>query len=396
MSRHFLFAIYFYSRYEAAVMSLACGDIICVKVEGIGSFGEGLARHGEAEIFIPKAAPFDELEVEIIEKKKGRYRAQIKSVLQLSPQRVKPECKHFSECGGCDFQHITYEEQLAWKLRITKHWIRRSPLAPQLGAIEFDQIASPSPYHYRHRVRLQVKDHKLHFFKPHSNEMLQITECPILVPSFFDDLKARACQMNDQKDWSQSYVNGQLIDEYGTYELDGSPLSFGPNCFTQGNLAVNELIWKRVYSDIEDLPLRRNALDLFCGIGNFAVPLNHYFDRVTGVEAHPTSLAWAKKNDPDIRWIEGESEKIILQLEKDRESMDYVLLDPPRQGSLETCRALARLGPPKITYISCNLESLVRDLICLSKQGKYKIRRWTVADMFPQTHHIESVVTLSR
>ncbi|MDB5037897.1 MAG: rRNA (uracil-5-)-methyltransferase RumA [Bacteriovoracaceae bacterium] len=375
---------------------LKIGSTLQVKIEGIGSLGEGLARVGGNEIFIPKTAPGDEVEIQIIEKKKSRYRGILKKLLKAGSVRQPPPCKHFEICGGCDFQHIQYDEQLAWKLRQTKHWIRRSSLAPLLDKIPFDQIAAPSPFHYRHRARMQVKNKKLHFFKPHSNDLFEIEECPIMVNGFFMALQENSKEMPNTKDWSQSYMDGKLVESVSSYELDGQKISFDRECFTQGNLEVNALMWERVKEDVDLLERKESALDLFCGVGNFSLPLSNYFKTVTGVESSPQSIAWARKNSSKIRWIEGLSEEVLLDLEKKREFFDFILLDPPRAGANAVVRVLSRMLMPKITYISCSLESLVHDLVLLTKHGGYKIKRWTVADMFPQTHHIESIVSLSR
>lgn len=367
-----------------------------VKVEGLGSFGEGLARIGSAEIFIPKAAPGDELLIEICEEKKGRYRAQIVEFLKPSDQRVQPRCRHFLECGGCDFQHLSYEDQMAWKLRMAKHWIRRSPLAPSLESIEFETLRSPSPYHYRHRVRLQIKNHRLHFFKPHSNDHLQIDECPILAHGFFEALKQKAQELPDTKDSNHTFIDGALVENEASFTIKNHTILFTKDCFTQANLEVNRGLWNKIEEQVLTMNIRNRALDLYCGVGNFTLPLSDHFDRVIGVESEMNAIQVARKHSSRIQWISGLSEQVLRQLEVKREFFDLVLLDPPRAGARACMEILSRMLPAKIVYVSCSLESLIPDLVQLTKKGPYRIQRWVVADMFPQTHHIESVVTLDR
>jgi 23S rRNA (uracil1939-C5)-methyltransferase len=376
--------------------SLSRGEKHRVKVEGIGSYGEGLARIEDAEIFIPKTAPGDEVLVEICEEKKGRYRAKILEFISLSEVRSAPRCKHFSDCGGCDFQHLPYEDQMAWKLRMTKHWIRRSPLAPGLDKIIFDTIRSPRPYEYRHRVRLQIKNHKLHFFKPHSNDLLEIEECPIMSEGFFHALQEQARTLPDTKDLTETYINGQVIAADSSFEMDGHRIGFSKDCFTQANLEVNQAIWSKIKNEVISLQSKKQALDLYCGIGNFTLPLKDHFENVTGVESELNSIQWAQKNSNDIRWIAGLSEQVLKQFETKRAYFDFVLLDPPRAGARPCIEILARMLPERIVYVSCSLDSLIPDLVHLVKKSRYEIKRWVVADMFPQTHHIESVVTLDR
>jgi 23S rRNA (uracil1939-C5)-methyltransferase len=372
------------------------GDLLELKIEGVGSFGEGLAHREGAEIFTPKTMRDDVVKAQILESKKGRYRAELKSIVSPSPDRVPAPCRHFEICGGCDFQHMPYADQMEWKIRMTKHWIRRSSLAPHLDKIIFDEIDSPKAYGYRHRVRLQLKNGRLHYFKPHSNDLFEIEECPVLVEGFFEALEKRARALPDTRDWSQSFIDGKLVDEKASFELDGHQISFDERCFTQGNIFVNRELWHRVKEDVENCDSRRNALDLFCGVGNFSIPLTDYFEKVTGVESESHSMEWAKKNSSEVEWIVGHTDEIVARFENEQRFFDFVLLDPPRAGANQTVRILNRLMPPKITYVSCNLESLIQDLVLLVKHGGYKIMRWTVADMFPQTHHIESIVSLSR
>lgn len=383
----------FQSRYAAEIHMI--GETKRLKIEGLGSLGEGLSRIDGKEIFIPKTAPFDECEVLITEEKKGRLRGVLKNILKPGALRISAPCEHFENCGGCDFQHLPYEEQLAWKLRMTKHWIRRSSLAPLLEKINFDLLPSPQPYHYRHRVRLQVKDGKLHFFKPHSNQLLHIRQCPILVEGFFEALEKEAQSLPDTKDWNQSFLEGRLVKGSASYEMDGKQIQFGSECFTQGNLEVNRLLWKRVEQDVKSLPVRHTGVDLFCGVGNFTLPLKPYFKRLIAAENFAPSIDWARRNSSEIEWHCKESHELLDELLKERMALSYVLLDPPRTGALEVARRLVHLSPPFITYVSCNLETLIHDLVILHKKGHYHIHRWTIADMFPQTHHIESVVSLS-
>jgi len=372
----------------------AIGQELVVEIQGMGSFGEGIASADGWDIFIPKTTLKDKVRVKVIEEKKGRFRAQLIEVLTPSPTRRTPQCQHFTECGGCDFQHIPYDEQIAWKVRQTKHWIRRSPLEPHLNQIQFDEIRSEQEFSYRHRVRLQVKDHRLHFFRPHSHQLLKLKECPILADGFFAQLEEKALNLHDESDWNQSFRDGRVVDAEAFYEIEGCRIHFDAQCFTQANPDVNQKIWERIRDDLEALESRKTALDLYCGIGNFSLPLRKHFDRVIGVESFEPSLRWAERNSNRIEWRLGESAEVLTALEKERQIFDLILLDPPRAGALDACRVIGRLRPPRIVYVSCNLESLITDLTHLCKKQSYKIIRWTTADMFPQTHHIESIVTL--
>lgn len=358
-----------------------------LKIEGVGSFGEGLARHQGTEIFVPKTVTHDVVKARIREYKKGRARAELLELITPSPLREAPRCSHFETCGGCDFQHIQYEEQLAWKLRITKHWIRRSPLAPLLNEIPMKTLSCSTPYEYRGRVRLQIKDHRLHYFKPHSNELIEIKECPILEKGFFQQLAQEASSREPTKNWNRSSRQ--------TYEIGGHSLRFSDQCFTQANLEINRGIWREIEDYVSTLASRKSALDLFCGIGNFSIPLRDYFDHVTGVELEGESLSFARQNSQNVEWISASAEEGVRQFLKERRFFDLVLLDPPRPGAREACQEILHLRPPHLIYVSCHLETLISDLVLLMKSKQFRIHRWVVADMFPQTRHIESIVFLS-
>jgi 23S rRNA (uracil1939-C5)-methyltransferase len=370
---------------KPAAAPLQVGQCITVTIQGMGSHGEGICQWKGNEIFVPKSAPGDQVEVRILEKKKGRFRASIERLIEGGSSRITPRCRHFEECGGCDFQHISYQDQWAWKMRMTKHWIRRSPLAPWLERLEFDEIPAVQDYHYRHRVRMQVKAGKLHFFKPHSHQLLELSECPILVKGFFESLQQEAAGLQERKDWASSALTG--------YEVGAHSIRFKPHLFSQGNQEMNQKMIARVLAD-RSLTDGSTALDLYCGFGNFSIPMRDLVERVVGVEIEGEAIECARMNSQQVEWRAQAVEAAVQDLVNQREFFSWVVLDPPRAGAWETLPSLAQLKPHVMTYVSCSLETLIRDLTYLTKKAGYRIERWSVVDLFPQTHHIESIVTL--
>jgi 23S rRNA (uracil1939-C5)-methyltransferase len=152
--------------------------------------------------------------------------------------------------------------------------------------------------------------------------------------------------------------------------------------------------WPYIRDDVEKLDSKRFALDLFCGIGNFSIPLTDYFDKVIGVESSPSAIEWAKKNSDQVEWRQGDAKSELSKLVTEKKFFDLVLLDPPRQGAYDEVQILSQFFSPCVIYISCNIETLIRDLVYLTKRAKYKISSWATVDLFPQTHHIESIVIL--
>eukprot|EP01118_Nematostelium_gracile_P004962 TRINITY_DN1591_c0_g1_i1.p1 TRINITY_DN1591_c0_g1~~TRINITY_DN1591_c0_g1_i1.p1 ORF type:complete len:375 (+),score=75.46 TRINITY_DN1591_c0_g1_i1:29-1126(+) len=360
-----------------------------VKILQIGSHGEGIGKLNGQNVFVPKTLPGDEVEIISAVKDKGHFRVLESQIISSGPDRQLSKCKHFDTCGGCDFQHMKYEHQLQWKLQTTKHWIERSPLSNILPQLNIDVIASPDEYHYRHRCKMQVKEGKPGFYKINSKEVVQIDECPIMVHGFFEQMKKEAERLQNERDHLFNFQIGNGVDNH--YEVDGNKLYYDRNCFTQANLKVNELMWQTIKTEALKCVKKTRALDLFCGIGNFTVGLENIFHEVIGVEENPISISFAKKNNPRVNWI---NQKVETFLAKNKKKFDFVLMDPAREGAIESCEFITYLNAPKITYVSCQLNTLIRDLVALQKS--YEVSKWTVVDLFPQTKQIECIVSLQK
>lgn len=370
------------------------GQILLGKIEALGSRGEGILRYKDINVFVHKTNPGDEVEIKIIETKGRQARASLLRVLSPSPSSREPLCSHFHDCGGCDFQNLPYELQLEWKKNISQHWINRSPLKPFMQNVEMDLICSPREFQYRHRVRVQIKEGRIAFLQARSHQPVFLQECPILVEGFWESLKSESKKVGNASDRSFLFTDGRIQEE-SFYLLDGYRVPIHRESFSQPNLFTNELMWKRIKQDLESLKDRQKALDLFCGSGNFSFGLKTYFYKVSAIEQNPLSIKLAQKQDPDIDWHCGRVEEVLEKLLK-ADSYDFVLLDPSREGAKRACEILGRYQPSFITYVSCQLDTLIRDLTHLVKKSGYKIRRWTVVDLLPQTKHIESIVSLEK
>lgn len=365
-----------------------------IQIQSIGSHGEGLGSTNGTDIYVAKTAPGDDVEVELLEKKKGRYRAKKKELYSSGPERTEVKCRHFEYCGGCDFQHIPYDKQLEWKRSLVQHWIQRSPLARFINSSMLEIHPAPQPYFYRHRVRIQVQNGKPGFYLPRTHEFFEIEECPVLEKGFFEAILQWSENQRSAKNASLSFDGQKILKGESHYMVGAKSLQYDSSCFTQANWPVNEQIWQSLRQQLLAIPQRKHALDLFCGVGNFSLGLKDLFDEVTAVESHPRAIAYAQKNEPSIKWMESSAEIAMNLFEKRGENFDFVLLDPPRSGALSLCRQLSAWNSAYITYISCNVSSLIRDLYPLLSQGKYQVQSWQLFDLLPQTKHIESVVHL--
>lgn len=407
-------------------------ETIEVLIEKIVPDGFGLAHAESLTIFVPLAAAGDRALVRI-ERKKGKIAfAEIVKLLESSPNRVAaPPCPHFGVCGGCDFQQLNYEAQLGAKVEIIRDCLRR------IGKIdwreEIEIVRSPNEWSYRTRAQWKRDGKKLGYFERKSHRVCDVRVCPILTESLqqtlraakenqtldFAEMKAAASgemvSLNRSKTESNAdrdenfYAANKIEEEKNrtsasnrksnaaaiSLKIGKFDYKFSADVFFQVN---HELLPEFVETAIGDRT-GRLALDLFCGVGLFALPMAEKFGRVVGVEGSALSVDFAAANavnagltnvgfevSPVGKWL-GENLNRLA-------TVDFVLLDPPRSGAeRETIENLTKLKPAEIVYVSCNPATLARDLRALLGAG-YEIKNLRAFDFFPQTHHVETIVHL--
>ncbi len=386
------------------------GDILDVDVKKIIPNGLGLCFAEKLTVFVPLAVEGDELRVEI-RKLQGRTAfARIVEVTKPSEDRVEPECEYFGVCGGCDFQQMSYESQLEAKVGILRDSLKR------IGKIDFDEeipiIRSPKEYGYRLRSQwhLDTRREKIGYFKRQSHEVVEVKSCPVLVPKlektlqdmqenleygtfFAEEINVEAASGKN----GVSVYSEELIEPTTEiyHEFNDKKYFFNARSFFQGNeFLINELVETATGNSSGE-----NALDLFCGVGLFSLALAENFEGVVGVEADKKAVKFAKKNAEYARVSNvafyGERIKSFLD-ENEFDEVDLILLDPPRSGvKRKTLEKIAELNANQITYVSCNPSTLARDLEILITE-EYKIKKITTLDLFPQTHHVETVVHLEK
>lgn len=386
------------------------GDVLDVTIEKIVPRGLGLAFAENLTVLVPLAAPGDELRVAIREIKKRTAFADIVAVTRAGPRRVAPPCELYGKCGGCDMQHMDYKAQLDAKKGFVRDCLLR------IGKIEFDgeirMVPCPQPFEYRSRARWHVDRQRrtLGFYARESHDVIDVAHCPILTPGLQSSLEYLRESTNWESIWSDNATLEVASGEAGRVSIwsseDGEPAvelsftvagetyRFSAETFFQANkLLIDELIAAAV-----DNVRGETAIDLYSGVGLFTLPLARRFTRVTAVEDDPESALLAKKNIDDARLenvnlVAGGVERFLR--ENTSTNIDLVLLDPPRSGtSRNVIAAIAELRPAAISYVSCEPSILARDLRNLVDAG-YEIISITALDMFPQTHHIETVVRLS-
>ncbi len=386
------------------------GDLIDVKVEKIVPRGFGLGFVENLTVLVPLAVPGDVLRVRLREIKKRLAFAEIVAVKQPGPKRVAAPCEYFGTCGGCDFQQLSYDGQLEAKVGIVRDCLRR------IGKIEYEAeipiIASPNAFGYRSRARWHLDREKkaIGYFRRDSHEVIDVHNCPILTPGLQSTLEYIRESMNWNGLWSdQAQMEAATGDEgrvsiYSedmaeptselSYTVNGDTYAFSARTFFQANkFLISALIEAAVGGAGGDA-----AFDLYCGVGLFTLPMARRFEKVVAVEENSTSVDLAQKNIDKIRAanvkLVNKSVAAFLA-ENQKKRLDFILIDPPRSGTEKhTIHSIAALKPAEISYVSCEPSILARDLRILLDAG-YTIERVTALDLFPQTHHIETVVRLS-
>ncbi|MFS8059663.1 23S rRNA (uracil(1939)-C(5))-methyltransferase RlmD [Klebsiella michiganensis] len=426
------------AQFYSAKRRVTTRQIITVTVNDLDPFGQGVARHQGKALFISGLLPQEQADVVVVEDKKQYARAQVKRRLNDSPQRQAPRCPHFGICGGCQQQHASIELQQQSK---------RAALA-RLMKREVDDIIAASPWGYRRRARLslnyQPKSQQLQmgFRKANASEIVDVVQCPVLVPALgallpavrecLSELKSvrqlghvelvqadngplmvlrhtaalPAADKEKLERFSQSHglslylapqseILEHIRGEAPWYTSDGLRLVFSPRDFIQVNDGVNQLMVRTALEWLDIQPQDR-VLDLFCGMGNFTLPLAKRAAQVVGVEGVPALVAKGQENAAlnglhNVTFFHENLEEDVTRQAWAKHGFDKVLLDPARAGAAGVMLHIIKLAPRRVVYVSCNPATLARDSDVLLQAG-YTIQRLAMLDMFPHTGHLESMV----
>ena len=387
------------------------GDRLEVEIKKIVPRGFGLAFAEGLTIFVALAVPGDTVVVRLVEIKGKTAFAEVEEIVVPSPDRITPPCPYVGRCGGCDFQQMTYAAQLEAKVGIIRDNLHR------IGKIEYEGeipvIASPHEFGYRLRAQWNIAtpSREIGYYERNSRNLIAIDHCPILAPELDDALQ----RVRADIDWTSFWPEKGAIDaacgdgnDVSLYseEIDvggkeiaimagGEKYNFAAYVFFQGN---RYLIDKLVETAIDDSK-GNHALDLYSGVGLFTLPLARRFGRVTAVEDFPPAVAFAEKNiaNSGLSNVEIVRKPVgnFLAEKGTRARIDFALLDPPRAGTeKKTVLDLIKLKPRTVSYVSCDPSVLARDLRRFL-DGGYQIESITAVDLFPQTHHVETIVRLT-
>jgi 23S rRNA (uracil1939-C5)-methyltransferase len=381
-----------------------------VDIERLLPGGLGLAHEAGKTIFVSLAAPGDRVRVAIDREQGNVSFASIKEIVTPSPLRIEPPCPYFGRCGGCDFQQLTYEAQLISKAEIIRDCLRRIAGLKSLPDIN---VQPSKEWHYRSRAvwQLDRDEETIGYYERGSRNVCDVSECAVLAPELQQSLervrKTSWTSIPSDLKHLQAVTgdNGVSVSpefaEFRTTELQlkvGQEVyAFNADAFFQINQELLEPLMSFALSDAQG----ETALDLYCGVGLFTLPLARRFKQVVGVESNPVATRFARRN---VELAALENTRIHTAAVSDwittatvgDARCDFVLLDPPRAGAESAViRGILKLEPSQISYVSCDPATLARDLKKLMAGG-YEIDSIAAFDLFPQTHHVETVVRLNR
>ena len=360
--------------------------VVDLKIEDIAFGGKGVAREQGKAVFVPYTIESELVSAEIVREKKQFAEAEFVEVKQASPDRVEPQCPYFGRCGGCAYQHMSYEHQLAIKWRQVRDALERIGKLKDVPMRPI--IPSPEQYGYRNRITVHAQDGVIGFFRRDSHTLLDIERCPISR----DEVNRALAELRASR-------NRGIRD--GHYTLRASA---GARVFSQTNDAVANALRDLIVDLVP--PNQQLLIDAYCGSGLFAKALLDKFERVIGIDWDRFAIAAAKEDATDKEtYIAGDVESELQQVgavhpNRPVSANDVqagrlrsiapttLIVDPPATGlSASVRKAIVDLAPSTLIYLSCNPPTLARDLGEL--QDQFIIESVTPLDMFPQTAEIE-------
>jgi len=375
-------------------VSLKTGDQITLTIHDLAFGGEGVGRVNDFVVFVPFVITGETVEVQLTEVKKNFARAKLLRVITPSPERVTPECGYFTQCGGCQYQHIDYTAQLRFKHK------QISDLFERIGKIAPDRIAPvlpcPSPYGYRNRIMIRsqwngpAKKLEIGFVGVDNKYVVNVTECKIAEPA-----------LNEQI----THVRANPPPKGGVkvvLRVQPEGWSVPKDSFFQNNFFLLPKLVETVKNCLQASGAK-HLIDLYCGVGFFGIEAADVVDSFVGVEYDQLAIKAARENAASRKISNGEfisakSEEALPELlKKFPTDQTAVILDPPRKGCWPSLLELLRnTRPAQVIYVSCHPATMARDLNILCADGVFELARVQPLDMFPQTQHVECVADLRR
>lgn len=390
-----------------------------LRIEKLVYGGDGLSRVDGEVVFTPFVLPGETVAAERAGARQHAQRSRLLRILEPSADRVNAPCPVFGRCGGCQYQHASYEAQLRFKREILAETLRR------VGKIEFDAasigIEAADPFGYRNRAQFHFERGRMGYREMNSRKLVEVNQCPISSPKINEAIPRLNRMARDRRwpdfvaslevftdehqvqwnvveagrpvarrffDWLAEEVPetvaGALNYAVGEYRFRVSGTSF---------FQVNRFLLPRLPEIAVGDERGATAWDLYAGVGLFSLPLARRFDRVVAVEAGRSAADLDHNAARAGLTIDVVNDQVERFLAGARSAADFVLADPPRAGLGKAAAArLLELRPRRLAIVACDPATLARDLAVLTPA--YAIDRITLVDLFPQTFHLETVVRL--
>jgi len=424
-----------------------------VVIESLDAEGRGVTHVDGKAVFVEGALPGETVDFITYRRKRRYEHATVERVVRASPSRTVPRCPYFGVCGGCAMQHLDHHAQVAVKQRVLEDALWH------IGKLRPESIIAPVhglAWGYRHRARLSArwvakKDGALVGFRErHSTHVTDMASCEILpravsdlirsIRELVDQLSIRArlpqvevavgdavivlvLRVLDAPEAADERALRAFADAHGVqiwlqprgpdsarpfHPLDAPPLyyslpefgvriRFSPTDFTQVNHAVNEILVRRAVGELDLRPGER-VLDLFCGLGNFSLPIAARGGEVVGVEVNEQLVARARDN-ASLNALVAQFNSADLYDPRACAALprcDKLLLDPPREGAIEVVKALGSEAPRRVVYVSCDPATLARDAAVLVHTKGFRLAGAGIVNMFAHTAHVESMAVFER
>ncbi|MDG6774707.1 23S rRNA (uracil(1939)-C(5))-methyltransferase RlmD [Thiomicrorhabdus sp. ZW0627] len=386
-----------------------------LQIEGLTHDGRGVARVGGKAIFITNTVPGDIVTAKVTVQQTKFDEAELLEIETPSSDRAEPFCPKYQTCGGCQLQHLSIQAQRFWK---SENFLTRLTQAVNSDKCQILEPITGNDRGYRRRARLGLaigkkdKVAKLGFRQKESNELVDIEHCPVLSDGLNEAIAKHRPALLEKA--SRAYKeltvveadNGVFGFEDETksdepyYTLNNLKLTFPQDGFIQVNAELNR---EMVNQAIEWLELESDhkVLDLFCGVGNFTLPIAQKAKQVVGIEGLAELVETAANNaaQNDLENATFHKANLFEDCTQSawfkKQKYHRLLLDPGRQGAFEISKVLHELKAEVIVYVSCNAATLIRDVKELEKQG-YRLTKANLIDMFPHTTHTEVMVQLKK
>lgn len=359
-------------------------------IESLTNSGDGLGRQEQRVVFVPYTLPGDRVRIKYTQRKKTYALAEVVEMLEPASERVEPQCPYFERCGGCDWQHVPYDMQLAAKVQQLQDTLQRIGTLTDIALQPI--VPSSKSYHYRNRIQGELRGGEFHYKWRRSDQRIAVSRCAIADEAI--------------NDWLQSDFSGTPAGRVEIAVVDGVvnvvPLN-NDYASELGFRQVNDSVSDSLTTQLLDIVTRSTCtaiVDLYCGRGTWThlMAERHPEKHITGVDVSSHNIEFARANAQALNlknttFLESSVEKILPKLSLDN---SLCIVDPPRSGlDAQVTNKLIDGQCQSLVYVSCHPATLARDLKLLSAAG-YRINSLTPLDMFPQTAHLECLVHLTR